>query len=306
MATSGSIDYKLTAAQVIEHALKELGVVEAGGSVSSDDQTDALVQLNMMIKLDQARGVKLWRYREAKLFVVDGQASYDLPGANACDISELTETTLDADEASGQTELSVTATTNFANSDVIGVVQDDDTILWSTIASFSAGDTVTLNDALTAAASSGNKVYVYTNAMPRPLKIISARRENDGNELGMFELSREEYFDYPNKSATGTPTNFYYDPQTTTGKLYLWPAPDSVDNEINLTYLDSLEDIDNASEDLDYPQEWMSYLVSNLAVRLAPQQGVSVQQETLLWAERSRNALMDWDQLGGSVYFVPS
>lgn len=303
MPSSGSIDYELDAAGIIEHALKEIGVLGAGDTVDSNDQADALVQLNLMVKLDQAKGLKLWRVREGKLFVVKDQVSYSLPGANACDIDELHETTLDAAEASGQTVLSVTATTGFTASDVIGVVQDDDTIHWSTIASFVADDTVTIDDALTGSAASGNKVYVYTTAAPRPLRITSCRRELDDNEIPMFRLSRDEYFDLPNKSTSGVPTQFYYDPQKGVGKLYVWQPASSVDNEINFTYLDSLEDFDATTDTSDYPQEWMSYLISNLAIRLAPQHGKQVSQSTLLWAADSRKALEEWDQEEDSVYF---
>lgn len=294
----------MTGADIVEHALKEIAILGAGDSASDDEVADALVQLNLMIKLDQARGVKTWRYREGRLFVVASQTSYDLPGANACNISELSETTLDASEASGQTELSVTSTTGFADGDVIGIKQDDNTIHWSTIASFVEDDTVTIDDALTAAATSGNKVYVYTTALERPLRIMSMRRELDSQETPLCdELAREEYFSLPNKSDTGPSVQYFYDPQIPTGKLYLWPAPDSVNYEMNFTYLDQLQDIDASTETLDYPQEWLSYLVSNLALRLAPQHGKQPSEATVAWAVECRQALSEWDIEQGSVFF---
>ena len=307
MTTSGSTDYALTGAQIVAAALEEIAVIGQGDSVATADETSALVQLNLMMKLDQAKGVKLWRYREAKLIVTASTASYSLPGATACDITELSETTLDADEAASQTVISVTSTSGFTNADTILIVLDDGTVHSSTIASFVTNDTVTIDDALASAASSGNKVFVYTNACPRPLKIVSMRTEYSSNEtpigLNGDPMSRSEYFNLPNKDSTGFPTQYYYDPQTPTGKLYLWPAPSSVDYEMNFTYLDSIEDIDTNTETADYPQEWLSYLVSNLAVRLAPSYGKQVQNETILWAQDSKEALMDWDIEETDIFF---
>lgn len=50
MTTSGSNDYTLTARQVINFALKKLGVLEAGGSASPEDADDATEELEMLLK----------------------------------------------------------------------------------------------------------------------------------------------------------------------------------------------------------------------------------------------------------------
>jgi hypothetical protein len=313
MATSGTTAYDRTGAQIAEHAarlIRVIGVDETLDTTSGGEEDQILESLNLMIKTHQTK-LGLWRYKEARLFLIDGDGQYALPGAKFADESEIGQTTLDADEASGQTVLSVAATTDstkhtdvvMANSDVIGVVQDDDTIHWSTISSFSAGDTVTLNDATTAAASSGNKVYWYTTAGPRPLKIISARRDNAGNETEMFQLSREEYFNLPNKTATGSPTQYYYDPQQTTGLFYIWPEADTVSDVIRLTYMDELEIISANTDTSNFPQEWMEYLVYGLAVRIAPLYGVPVSNEVLAIYTESMSLLEGWDQDDASIQF---
>lgn len=313
MATSGVTAYDRTGAQIAEHAarlIKIIGSDETLDTTSGGEEDQILESLNLMIKSEQMR-LGLWRQREARLFLEDSISQYKLAGARFADEDEIGETTLDADEASGQTVLSVTATTDstkhtdvvMAASDVIGVVQDDDTIHWSTISTFSAGDTVTLNDALTGAASSGNKVYWYTTAGPRPLKVISARRDNGGNEIEMHMLSREEYFNLPNKTATGTPVQYYYDPQQAAGVMYLWPAPSTVDDVIKLTYLDELEIISANTDTSNFPQEWTEYLVYNLAVRIAPLYGTAVPQEVLMVAAQTKELLEGWDMDDASVYF---
>lgn len=309
MTTSGVTAYDRTGAQIAEHAarlIRIIGVDETLDTTAGGQEDQILESLNLMIKSEQTR-LGLWRYREGIMFLVDGTNSYTLPPTAstnyACDLSELSETTLDADEASGQTVISVASTSGFTASDVILIVQDDDTIHASTIDSFVADDTVTIYAATTAAASSGNKVYVYTNSAPRPLKVVSARRLNSGNEIQMFEMSREEYFSYANKTATGTPTQYFYDPQQGAGKIYLWPTPSTVDDVIRYTYLDELEIINANTDTSNFPQEWMEYLVYNLAIRIASMYGVQVDNSVLAVAAQTKRDLELFDQDEGSIYF---
>ena len=305
MTTSGTTAYDRTGAQIIDQALRLIQVLGEDDTITSNQTANGLVALNLMVKSDQKR-LGLWRFRQAKLFLVDGTAEYSLSGAKAADISEISETTLDANEAASQTVLSVTSTSqgaSFANSDVIGIVLDDDTIHWTTISSFVADDTVTVATGLASAASSGNKVFAYTTAAPRPMKIISARRENISNEIPMFKLSREEYFDLPNKGSLGTPVQFYYDPQRATGKIYLWPTPDTVDDEINYDYLDELEIFSASSDTSDFPSEWMEYLVYGLAIRLAPTHGAQVSNEVLVVYTDVIKELELWDTEDVSIIF---
>ncbi len=303
MATSGSKDYSLTAEAVINSALYELRALGLGRTVDSNLQAECLVRLNAMIKHDMTQGVKLWTRRFARLFLVPSQRSYDLPGANVCDLSELSETTLDADEAASQTVISVASTSGFSNSDVIGIMLDDKTIHWSTISSLVTDDTVTIGDALASAASSGNKVYVYTNTIARPLEVDAMQRELSGNEIPMTGLSRHEYETLPNKTSPGVPVNYYFDPQTTTANLYVWPVPDSSEQVLNFTYRDTIEDIDAVANDFDFPQEWQEYLVYNLALRISSLVGKQPSQTTVMMAQSSRDSMMNWDQEEESLIF---
>jgi len=93
--------------------------------------------------------------------VRDQQAVPD-PRPGAPDAPTHSETTLDADEASGQTVISVTATTDMTAGDSIMIEMDNSIFHLSTISSFVAGDTVTIADALTHKATSGNKVVIVS------------------------------------------------------------------------------------------------------------------------------------------------
>lgn len=84
------------------------------------------------------------------------------PRPGATDKSTETATTLSADEATGQTVLSVTATGGFEVGDPIVIHLDTNETHLSTIASFDAS-TVTISTPIPSKASSGNAVSVFTN-----------------------------------------------------------------------------------------------------------------------------------------------
>ena len=306
MSTSGSIDYNRTGTQIITFAHKKLNILASGGTVGTNDLSDGLEALEMMIKSWQTEGIRLWLETYGRIFLVDGQTSYDLAGANGCKISELSETTLDADEAIGQTVLSVTSTSQgagFTDADVIGVVTDSNTIHWTTIASSVTDDTVTVDDALTVAASSGNKVYAYTNAIERPLRVESARRLNATIETPMIPLAKADYDYLTNKTNEGPPVQYYYDPQLGTGKLYLWPTPSTVADSINITYRRGVEDFDSGANDPDFPSEWLECLGFNLAVRIAGDFGKQVSPVMAAIAGELKDNIEGWDNEEQSVYF---
>jgi|CXWL01.1.fsa_nt_gi hypothetical protein len=114
--------------------------------------------------------------------------------------------------------------------------------------------------------------YVLT---PRPFRLIEARYRNaSGIDLEMIELTRQEYAAISQKTASGTPTQFYLDRQAASSTLYVWPVPASVTTEtIQYTYQRVIEDIDAAANDLDIPQEWLETVGYNLAYRLSGSYG---------------------------------
>lgn len=106
-----------------------------------------------------------FEYRHPQDFVRgvrDVQAVPD-PRPGAPDENTSTETTTDADELAGQTVISVTSTTSMTAGDSIMIGMDNDVFHLSTIASISAGATVTISDALPYKAASGSSVIIASN-----------------------------------------------------------------------------------------------------------------------------------------------
>jgi hypothetical protein len=188
MATSDSRNYNLTAAEVIEYALKKINLVPDGGTVQAEMQTRAQRELNLLLK-EWQKYPGIWRLQEA----------YLAPTAN---------------------------TKGF-------------------------------------------------NLTPRPYRIVDVRfRGTGGTDISMFEMSRQDYYDLPNKGSTGTPTQWFFDPLRDTSSIYVWPVLSSVTTEtIRVTYQRRFEDVDTTTENIDIAQEHLGTVGYNLAARLADDYG---------------------------------
>lgn len=310
MSTSGSVDFNLTATEIISEAMETLGVIGPGITPTAVELQSGLRSLNMMVKSWQTDGLHLWLHTEAALFLVEGQVEYDLPGANVAKVANLVETALAADAEDTDTTIDVDSITDIDDGDTIGVVQDDDTIHWTTVSGAPAGSTVTLSDALTADASEDNKVWVYSGTIERPNRITDMRRRHSLGSSNIDTpvtqiLGRRDYFMLPNKTDTGIPVQAYYDPQRDTGRLYIWPAPDTVDDHLRFTYSRPLEDFDSLANDPDFPSEWLKALSFNLAVDLAPKYGLRPFPEVIAQATNTREALLGWDREMEPITFEP-
>ncbi len=270
MATSGTFTISRTRNDIIRAACLNLNLIELQETAIPDEiQSKAEELLDRVVIGLQIEDNGLWKLKEGTLFLESGARSYDLGPSGDHATKSYDETTLSADEALGQTILSITSSSGMANGDYIGIVLDDDTLHWTTIVSFT-GTTVTITDALASAASSGNAVYSYTNKIARPLRILSMRTEDsNGNEVVLTPIGRQEYFNLPNKNTSSDdPRLFMYDKQLTNGVLYLWPKPDSVARVVNFTFQEPIEIFSAASDTPDLPQEWYSTVISGLTYEM--------------------------------------
>jgi hypothetical protein len=112
---------------------------------------------------------------------------------------------------------------------------------------------------------------------PVPHRVVSARyRDANSLDTPMALLTRAEYFDQPQKTATGVPTNYYVDYQRTSAVMYVWPLLSSVTTEtIKYTYFAKQDDIDSLDDEINIRQEFFEAAGYNLADRLAADYGRS-------------------------------
>lgn len=290
MALSNSFDYTTDAAGVILGALEKLGVVEAGETPDTDDKTLALRELNKLVKqwshpADGAPGLKVWLRKVIYLFLAENVREYLVGPSGVRATETYSTTTISADEAAGQTTISLTDGSGTATSDVIGIEQNDGSLHWSTISSGAAGNTPTIAAALTAAASAGNRVFYYTpvaaqNYLPfRPLEVLSARLRyydsagtaHDGIGLDVYDREQLPHFEaVDDKSDAADPTAMFVEPLRTQTRITLDSAAEDVAKLIRMVVLSPADDLDSDTDSLAFPPEWIAALEWELAKRCAP------------------------------------
>jgi len=310
MATSGTYTYSRTLNEVVSEALDLIQAVGDGETLSGDHVDRGKASLNSLLKEAQTQGLHLWTETEGTLFLEVGEEKYDLSSAKAA--NTWFETTTTAATVATATTILVTSATNIQASDIIGIVQNDNNLFWTTVSGAPSGLTVTLAAGITLATVSGAKVYNYrpsTATVPALLPISRVtnvrRRESDDYEIPIIFQSRKDYFNLPNKAQQGTPIQAYYDRQDlaggTSGLMYLWNAPSSSVPVINFTYERKIQVMVNATDTLDVADYAHEYIVYNLAKRLIPKFGCSEKLATLIY-EHARETKQDMLTYGASMY----
>jgi hypothetical protein len=148
---------------------------------------------------------------------------------------------------------------------------------------------------------------------PGARKVIEVRKRISNNDTPLTPLSRQEYYDEPQKTATGQPRAWYFDPQRGTRTLYIVGVPDATiaaSTTLRYTYLRVIEDLDALDDDFDVPQEWVEVIQYGLAARLAlpydlhlinPAKAQKIEERAAqLYAQ-----LSSYDEESASVFFQP-
>jgi hypothetical protein len=153
----------------------------------------------------------------------------------------------------------------------------------------------------------------YTLTSPFPSRMLSVRRrDSDDSDTPMQELSRQEYFDLPNKtSSPSIPVSWFFDPQQGSGVLYVWPAPSTdaaTDYSLRLTYLRRVSDMDSSTDELDMPQEWLDPVIWLLADDLETEYPVNdarLAMKIERKASEAKQILDYWDTEVASLFMQP-
>lgn len=311
MATSGTATFSRNRDQIIKSALRKVNAFESGETPDSESINDASDALNAMVKHWQASGIHIWRTEEAILFPQLDQVRYVL-GATDHATETYVETALTSAAADGASTVVVDSVTGIATTYYIGVQLDDGTLHWTTVNGAPSGTTVTLTAVLTDSAAAGNMVLIYQTKLVRPLKILSARSFNltSDIETPLLEMDRIEYQEMPNKTATGKVTSFYYDRRggaNSTGLVYLWPEPSTIDEAIKMTVARPIEDFAAAGDDADLPQEWIRAIEWGLADEIADEYDVPEPKRTRIERRAAQylNEANWWEREAVSIQFVP-
>lgn len=310
MATSGSVDFQHSRSTLIEHALRICGVLREGVSASANQLTTGAISLNTILKAFQASGMPLWAIKEGAVFPLHNVNSVTLGPSGGHAATTWVETTLTAASAASDTTLTVASITGISASDQIGIELDNGNIDWTTVNGAPSGSTVTITTGVTTAAASGNHVYTYTSKTVRPLKIVQASwfdyEQDEDTPINI--ITRDEWIRLTDKEVEGTKANqIYYDPQLTRGIVYFYPRFQNGDGIIKIWFQRPFEDMDAAGDNLDFPQEWESAIVWELAACLAPEHGVPARKAKMIQdkALYEKQKVEEFGNEEGSVYLMP-
>lgn len=312
MATGTTTNLEESRTTIMTDALLLLGVIDSSETIQAADSQLCARFLNRLLKQWQAKGIHVWTNSYATLFLDPSVSAYTL-GNETLGAAHWAETTVDtdltADAAAAATTLTVTSTTGMTVGDHIGIVDDDNDIHWTTIATIPTSTTLTITSGLTAASADGNYVFTYTTrpVSGAPLRILEANRmENIGEQESQVMLpllSFSDYFMLSNKKSEGTPVNAQYEKETTQGVFTLWPTPDNANTRIRMRYTRPIFNFDSNTDVGDISPEWEQALVYNLAVVLAPAYGaLSLLPALKPMADEMLSDANDYDQEPLSLY----
>jgi hypothetical protein len=283
MSTSGTYSFLVTRDDIIRQAMLAIGKLDPYESPDPQQTVDCSMMLNALVKqwmgkADFARGLKVWTRKRGHLFLSNSAYQYTVgPGATGWTNSYVAPT-LAAAAAASATSLTLSSTTSISAGYYIGIELDSGALYWttvSTVTSSPVGVTIPASG-LPSAASSGNQVFCYQTTAQQPLLIEAAvLREQDLTDSPVRIIQDVRDYDLlPNKvdpSNIADPTAIYYENQLTNSYLYTdCGAAQDVTKHLVLTYLEPVQDFNNATDNPYYPQEWYMALFWGLAKNICP------------------------------------
>jgi hypothetical protein len=193
--------------------------------------------------------------------------------------------------------------------DFAGIQLDDGTRQWTKIVEVLSSTQIFNADALTGAAAIDNTVFSFPELIPRPLRILQVRRKTVGldDEIEANQWSRQEYFAQPNKTSQGTLNNWYYSPQLTDGRVYVWQTANNVKQVANFTYIRPIDVTTTTASNPDFPAEWFRILKYNLAAEIAAEYKIPQERldRILLNADRFLDEALGYDREDDSLNIQP-
>ena len=315
MTVGTTSDFNLGRNEIITEALRILRIINGTQAASGDLITSCSTALNLLLRSWQADGLHVWTQQTGVLFQTTSQAKYSTDADRLCDIDDLVLTALGAAESIGQTVLTVASSTGMTAGDEVGILLDDASMQWTTIVTVDSPTQITVTDALTDAAASGNNVYAFTTRLGKLVKVYDDTRvrnmttgtSTSYNETPIFLFSRQEYNILSNKTNTGLPTQIYFQPLRDASAFYLWPVPNNSVNLVLFTYERNLLDFDTPTNFADAPAEWTRAFVWSLAAELIPRFGIPDNRAADITnrANSLRENILGWDNDEYSIRMIP-
>jgi hypothetical protein len=249
MSVSNNFNFTLTRDDIIYEAYRLASIIDPVETLSATEITNASQSLNIIMKNLMARGLRLWSYENAILIPKLAQSEYVLSESGDRFIlkSDFVQTKLSIAITSGDTSFTVVSGSGIATSDIIGVLNSSNVFVWRTVSGVST-NVITVSSAFTSDFLVDSKVYSYTARITKPLTISDATVQYDVNsEISISKMSGSEYQALSYKAMTGNPTQYYYQPRITEGRLFLYPQSENESQNINSDIEKHFDDLNASS-----------------------------------------------------------
>jgi hypothetical protein len=255
MATSGSSDFNLNAAEIIEEAFERCGLELRTGY---DAQT-ARRSLNLLFADWANRGVHLWKVERVT------QTLAQLSTSSAIDtypVGTITAT------VGASTNLSVGETITGGTSETTAsvITKPSSTTITVTVpsGSFTAGETITGSSSSASTTISADPSLADVRST---IDVLSAVIRRDSVDQQISAIGRAEYLHIPNKTTQGRASQFFFDRQITP-TIIIWEVPENSTDQLIYDRFIRIQDLDGSVDNPDIPFRFLPCLVSGLAYHI--------------------------------------
>lgn len=298
--TSNSTNYSIDRDTLIRMAFEKIGAATEGEPIQPEMNTVAARWLNLQLKNHAILGFRMWKRERKNITLIADQNSYT--------IGQKARGTTTATTASKLVDSSGRFVNDVAVGDTVLNTTDNTS---TTVSAIDSTTTLSIaSDIFTTGES--YEITIADVSLARPERILECnRKDSSNNTITVTPLSLEEYENLPDKTQTGIPVNYFYDPLLNNGRLYLWLTPgtsEAADYSIDIVVATQVHDMDRSTDLFDFPQEWLLPIVLNLAFELSDIYGdISVSKRDRLEsrAVRKLDDVANYDQDTTSVYLQP-
>lgn len=250
MTVSAVFTFDPSRTQIIEAAMKRIGVLTPGQSATSDQLVEGTFWLNLLVKALQNDGDRLWT-EEWETYTLT--ASSEVLGSDGLNYECIRPHTSAA-----------------SNKPVTGA---DWPTYWTQRGS-SGGAWATSTS------------YTSQGSFLLPARTVGVTkayyRSTQNNDLPIQLIKFSEYMDKHDKTLKGDPINIALDEDISQPRVYMYPIPDQLDQVINILRIRPLYDYDAPGDTSDFPQRWVEAIIFGLAERLGHVYGLDLNELQLL------------------------
>jgi len=125
----------------------------------------------------------------------------------------------------------------------------------------------------------------------RPLEIMEVYiRDSNNNDHYLTKMTQTQYALIVDKGADARPERYYYDPQYALGKIYFDSEPTTAET-LHLISEKAITELAALTTTVSLPDHYKEALVFNLAVRLASDKNIEIDNNSIAIAIQTKNII---------------